>query len=129
MSMKQLIFDSTIMGGTTLAMGFALTKVFETAEYEAPNAVFWFLMGFNADLLIGIIKMMMTSSPPPSAFGELETVDSIDDKIRIYQQNISGLKKIIRVGSPAGQVAAREKLNKVYSDLAIWEKKRSELVA
>ncbi|RJR09561.1 hypothetical protein C4588_04750 [Candidatus Parcubacteria bacterium] len=108
--MKQLLIDSTIMGGATLVSALALQKLYKVTRFYPPSPVFWFFMGFNAQLAIGLGRQLLQSSPPAlSGFGE--TSQEINEKIKLYQKHISDLRRIVAGGTPAGRTAALKKIS------------------
>lgn len=122
--------DSGKMGLTTLGMALALKSLYAATDFDPPNPVFWFFMGFNANLALGLLDRLTGSDISPRAlagFGE-ETVASVDAAIAQYEANIAGLKKIIASGSPQGKKAAKAKLRTANAGLATFRRKRAALV-
>ena len=117
--MNKIITDSALTGGATLASAMLLQQLYKTTNFYPPKPVFWFFIGFNAQLAVSIYKRYSTPAPVAAGLaGFGESIASIDSKVRTYQANISGLQKILRVGSPKGKVAARKKLSVAQSNLA-----------
>lgn len=128
--MKGLFIESGKMGAATLGMAFALQYLYKTTNFYPPNPVFWFFMGFNAKLALGLLERL-TASVPAAGLGALgeDTIASIDAAIAQYQQNIAGLKKILRSGSPQGKAAAQQKLKVATKNLDVFRRKRASMVA
>ena len=128
--MLKLFIDSGKMGAATLGMAFALKSLYAATDYYPPNPVFWFFMGFNAHLALGLFEHF-TSSAASAGFGALgeDTIASIDAAIAQYEANIRGLKRIIDSGSPQGKQAAKAKLKAANAGLATFRRKRASMVA
>jgi len=109
--MNKMLADSALTGVATLASGALLTKLYDVTNFHPPSPVFWFFIGFTAQLAVSVYKKSSASASVSAGLGGFgESTASIDNKIRIYQSNISGLKKILRVGSEKGKIAAGRKL-------------------
>lgn len=116
-SIREALPEATKTGFATLVTG-ALLKLLYMGTREPPPPVFWFFIGFTAQLGIGVYKHNMPAPVATGLGGFGESIASIDSKIGVYQANISGLQKILRVGSAQGKAAARKKLAVAQSNLA-----------
>ena len=117
--MKKILTDSALTGVATLASAMVLKQLYKVTSFYPPDPVFWFFIGFNAQLAVSIYKKNALPDPVSAGFGAFGgPIETIDSKIRAYQANISGLQKIVRVGSAKGKIAARKKLVNVERNLA-----------
>lgn len=116
--MKKILYDSALTGVATLASAMALKQLYKVTG-TPKDFVFWFFIGFNAQFAVSIYKKNAMPDPVSAGFGAFGgPIETIDSKIRVYQANISGLQKIVRVGSAKGKIAARKKLVNVERNLA-----------
>jgi hypothetical protein len=60
--MKEILLNTAVMGVATLASAALLQKGYEITKFYPPKPVFWFFSGFNAHLVISLVKKYLRSA-------------------------------------------------------------------
>jgi len=58
--MKEILIKSTVIGATTLGSALLLKKLYKITNFYPPEPVFWFFMGFNANLVLGLAEKYLS---------------------------------------------------------------------
>ena len=122
--MNKMLTDSALTGVATLASGALLTKLYDVTNFHPPSPVFWFFIGFNATLAVSLFKRYSPDTKATGLSGFGESAASIDWKIRVYEDNMAGLRRVIRAGSPKGRIKAKQKLAMAQRNLAALRRRR-----
>lgn len=54
--MKEILIKSTIIGATTFGSALLLQKLYKITNFYPPKPVFWFFIGFNANLALELAE-------------------------------------------------------------------------